>query len=81
MEQLEENQFVAVATGEAAKSFNGLIKYNKTGAYLLELLRKDQTEDSLVEALQEKYEVSEETARKDVQAFIENLRGVGLINE
>ena len=33
-------EHMAVATGEAAKAFNGIIRNNETAAYIFELLQK-----------------------------------------
>jgi len=72
-------KLVAVAVGERTKTFNGMITLNGTAALLWDALEKDQTEDSLVEALMEKFEVSEEKARTDVKSFLEKLEKAGLL--
>ena len=72
-------KLVAVAVGERTKTFNGMITLNGTAALLWDALEKDQTEDSLVEALMEKFEVSEEKARADVKSFLEKLEKAGLL--
>ena len=43
-----DGESFAIATGEASKSFNGLIKNNPTAAYIFELLKTEQTEESIV---------------------------------
>ena len=72
--------FVAVATGEAGKSFNGLIRNNKTADFLFRELQSEKTEDELVQALLQKYEVSEELARKDVRRIVGIIRDAGLLD-
>lgn len=72
-------KLVAVAVGERTKTFNGMITLNGTAALLWDALEKDQTEDSLVEALMKKFEVSEEKARADVKSFLEKLEKAGLL--
>ncbi len=72
-------KLVAVAVGERTKTFNGMITLNGTAALLWDALEKDRTEDSLVEALMEKFEVSEEKARRDVKSFLEKLEKAGLL--
>lgn len=71
----------AIATGKAAKSFNGLIRNNPTAAFIFELLKSEQTEDSIVNAMLEKYEVDEKTARADVKELIALLKSHGLIED
>lgn len=64
---------IAVPVGERGKSFHGMIKLNETGNFLWEFFLKDHTEEEAVRALLKEYDVSEETAQKDVQAFINVL--------
>ena len=74
-------QPVVVAVGGASQYFNGMVKLNASGVFLFEQLMEDKTEDDLVKAMTEKYEVDEETARKDVQSFVETLVKPGIIEE
>ena len=37
-----DGESFAIATGEAAKEFNGLIKNNATAAFIFELLKEEQ---------------------------------------
>ena len=72
-------KLVAVAVGERTKTFNGMITLNSTAALLWKALETEQTEDNLVKALMEKFEVSEEKARRDVKGFLEKLEKAGLL--
>ena len=66
--------YVVVATGEAAKQFNGMITLNATGAFLWEKLTEgcaDKTE--LVDKLLAEYDVDRALAEKDVDAFVAKL--------
>lgn len=76
-----DGESFAIATGKAAKNFNGLIKNNPTAAFIFELLKKEQTEDSIVNAMLDKYEVDEETVRRDVKALLELLKSKNLIED
>ncbi len=67
----EEN--IAVPVGERGKSFHGMIKLNDTGNFLWNFFLKDHTEEEATEALLEAYEVTRETAEKDVAAFVRTL--------
>ncbi len=69
----------AIATGKAAKEFNGLVKNNPTAAFIFELLKTEQTEDSIVAAMLEKYDIDEKTVRTDVKELLELLRSKNLI--
>lgn len=72
---------VIVPVGEAAESYHGMLSVNTTGAYIWELLEAPQTEDSLADALTQKYEVAREIAQADVAHFLAKLRKVGAIME
>lgn len=74
-------QPVVVAVGGASQYFNGMVKLNASGVFLFEQLMEEKTENDLVKAMTEKYEVDEETARKDVQSFVETLVKPGIIEE
>lgn len=72
-------QTVIVAVGEASKRFNGMLKVNETGAFLWDRLQNDVTSEDLVAALTAEYEVDADTARRDVEALLATLRGVGAV--
>ncbi|MBQ2642506.1 MAG: PqqD family protein [Eubacterium sp.] len=72
-------QMVVVAVGNATQTLNGMIKLNDSGVVLWKKLESGATEDELKDALMEKYEISEETAKEDVAAFVNSLKGPGII--
>lgn len=67
-------QFVVAATGKASEHFNGMMRLNESGAFAFRLMQQGITEEELTIRLMEEYEVSEQTARKDVAAFTAALR-------
>ena len=68
------NSYVAIAVGESSKTFRTMIKLNSTGAFLWNLLsEKDMTEEELVAALLNEYEVDEATAKNDVHRIVTAL--------
>lgn len=75
------DEVIAVPTGEAGKVFSGIISLNEIGRFLFEVLREEQTEDSLVRAVLDEYEVDPETALADVREFLAHLREAGLLIE
>lgn len=71
--------YVAVATGEAGKTFHGLVRNNQTAAFLMEQLKNECSEDDLVQALLDNYEVDEETAKRDVEQFVRIIGEAGML--
>lgn len=71
--------YVVVAVGDAVKNFNGIISLNESAAFLWNLMSEDVTEEQLTEKLLNEYEVDEETAKKDVKAFIKKLTDARLL--
>ena len=66
---------------DTSSSFAGLIRNNKTAAFIVECLKEDTTEEKIVEAMLEKYDAPEEVLTKDVSDVIEKLRKVGALDE
>ena len=73
--------YLAVAVGERARDFSGLVRMNSTGAFLWNLLAvADMTREELLSKVMTEYEgVTEEQALKDITAFEEKLRENGII--
>lgn len=65
--------YVIVPTGKTALEFNGLITVNELGAFIWKKLQQEVTEDELIQVILEEYEVDEETARHDVEEFLNKL--------
>lgn len=74
-----ENEYVAVFAGDAGKACSGMMRMNKVSAFIMELLKHETDEEQLVAALLERYEVSEEDARKSVVFVIEQVNKAGIM--
>jgi hypothetical protein len=70
---------VVVAVGKATLDFNGLITLNSTGTFLWKLLEQETSEEALVIAILDDYEIDESTARIDIASFIDKLKGADLL--
>ena len=66
---------------DTSSSFAGLIRNNKTAAFIVECLKEDITEEKIVEAMFEKYDAPKDVLAKDVSDVIEKLRKVGALDE
>ena len=67
-----------VSTG--ATKFSGLVRSNPTAGFIIESLEKETTEDEIVAKMQQKWDVSEDIARRDVRKIVEQLKGIGAID-
>lgn len=73
------DSLVLVPVGEATTRFPGMLRMNESSVFLWEQLAQEQTEETLTQALREKYEVDAETAREDVRRFLKTLTAVGAV--
>ena len=71
--------FVIIATGEATKNFNGIIKLNNMGGEIVGLLTTDISEEEIIKAIVEKYEVDYDTAKEDIKNILDSLKKAGVI--
>lgn len=73
--------YVIVPTGKTALEFNGLITVNELGAFIWKKMQQDISEDNLVSAILDEYEVKEETARNGVKEFLGKLEEYNILKE
>lgn len=71
--------YVVVPLGTNTVSFRSIISLNESGAFLWSQLETEKTEDELLAAMLNEYDIDEKTAREDIAAFIENLKASGLL--
>ena len=70
---------IVIAVGDAAVDFNGLITINSAGAFLWNRLAEGATEEELLDAMLAEYDVDRDTAKKDIDEFLEKLQKADLI--
>lgn len=72
---------VVIATGEASKSFHGMVKLNSTGADIWQGIAEGLDEAAIAERIVEEYEIDKETAYADVLATVQKMKEDGFIEE
>ncbi len=72
---------IVVPVGKAGEIFNGMITLNESGAFFWECLKEETTVDEIVEKILDEYEIDEQTAKQDVEKFINMLRKNNLLDE
>ena len=73
--------YVAVATGEAGRVFNGMIRSNKTADLILRELMTEKSEDDLVRALTDRFDVDAAKAGQDIRRILDALREADLLDD
>ena len=71
-----------ILIGESVElvSFNNMITFNETAAYLWQAVEgKEFDVDTLTQLLLDEYEVTEDIAREDAQATIDDWKEIGII--
>ena len=70
---------ILVPVGSAVLDSNGLFVLNELGAFIWDLLPNVDSEEAICNAVLEQYDVSEDTAKQDVAAFLKKLQELGII--
>lgn len=71
--------YVVVATGEASKTFRGMIQLNETAAEIWTLIERGASEAQICDELSKKYDADTEKIKKDVEDTVNTLQKQGLI--
>lgn len=74
-------QWVAVATGSAAVEFSGIVKLNDTAAIAWKGVEEGLSREQIVARVVESYDVDEQQAGNDVDAFLQALVQSGIASE
>lgn len=72
---------IAIPSGDATKVLSGLLALNESGKLLFELLYNEQTQESLIEAMLQEFDIDYDTAQADVEEFLGILRSSGILVE
>ena len=77
-QDIDGAQFM-VAVGEA--SFTGIVKSNKTAAFIVDCLKTETAKEQIVDAMCRKYDAPRERIEADVEGILNKLRGIGALDE
>ena len=73
--------YLALATGELSKVYNGSITLNASAKFIFDCFLQDTTKEQVVQKMVENYEgLDEKTAKEAVDDFVEKLAGENLID-
>lgn len=77
--QTVENEHIMVAVD--SNIFSGLVRSNKTAAFIIEQLKTNVTREEIIEKMLSRYDGVRSTIEKDVDMVIENLKKIGALDE
>ena len=69
-----------VPLGKEIYDSNGLFFLNEVGEFIWDRLEQAQSQEDILKALLEEYDVEESVARQDVEAFFRKLRDMDIID-
>lgn len=70
---------VLVPINESTSSFNGLITVNELGKFIWENIEEAKDEEELLKKILDEYEVDRDTAKKDLDEFLQVLKEADII--
>ena len=78
--------FVTHSSGDdyimvATQGFSGMVRGNKTAAFIVEQLKKPTTPEQIADALAARFEAPRPAIEKDVADILAQLRSIGAIEE
>lgn len=72
-------EYILVPVGKAALEFSSMISVNEIGALIWKCLEKGSSVSEIVNVILNEYEIDEDTAKKDVEEFIQYLYQVKIL--
>ena len=63
------------------EQFSGMLRNNKTAAFIVDCLKEETTEEAVVDAMWVKYDAPPDEIAADVKEILSTLRSVGALEE
>ncbi len=64
-----------------AESFQGIVRSNRTAAFIVDCLREETTQDAIVDKMCARYDAPRETVCADVKEILDTLRSINALDE
>lgn len=77
--QETDGEQIMVAAGSI--KFAGLVRSNKTAAFIVDSLKTETTKEAIVDAMAKKYDAPKDILTKDVERILDKLRSIGALDE
>ncbi len=84
--KLKENFITQEMDGEqimvaAGGGFAGMVRSNATAAFIVDCLKAETTKETILDAMEKKYDAPRKVMADDVDMVIGNLRKIGALDE
>ena len=76
-----DGEQIMVAAGSAATHFQGMVRSNRTAAYIVDCLKTETTADEVVDKMVARFDAPREVIARDVAHVLEQLRRIGALDE
>ena len=74
-------EILLVPVGQTALQFNGMITLNPVSAQIWRSLEQGAPYEEILRGILDQFDVAEDTARQDLDRFLEEMRGRDLLEE
>ncbi len=74
-----DGEQIMVAVGDVG--FAGLVRSNKTAAFIVDCLKSETTKEAIVDAMSQKYDAPKDVLDRDVEKILAKLRSIGALDE
>ena len=77
-QDIDDTQFLVPVGAEA---FQGVVRSNKTAAFIVDCLQEETTEEEIVDKMCAKYDAPRDTVAADVKEILDTLRKINALEE
>lgn len=74
-----DGEQIMVAAGDVG--FAGLVRSNRTAAFIVDCLKTPTTPEQIVNAMTEQFDAPEKVIAADVERILDKLRSIGALDE
>ncbi len=74
-----DGEQIMVAVGDVG--FAGLVRSNKTAAFIVDCLKSETTKEAIVDAMSRKYDAPKDVLDRHVEGILAKLRSIGALDE
>ena len=73
------DEFIVMPTGDNIAKFDGAVVLNEVSAFIYKLLETEMSREDLLIAILNEYDVDEATASADLDALLNKLAAMGVV--